>query len=185
MATIKLPTGETIELTQEEYLNLIKLGQDTAKDGDAFTDNVDLNEVILEGITYELSEESPTTGDYIIFKDSKYDFITAGIPYKVYKNSWIDVYVIKDDEGDNLSLDGENYLTYKMKYTPREQSFIEYGRGVNELKEGDIVSYLNNKFVVVHVDNYTDNIAAVDGQTRFSSFKFSVKLETPVEKLLS
>ncbi len=181
MATIKLPTGETIELTREELLNIVKLAHDEANKDEAVTDN----EIIIEGITYELSEERLTAGDYIVFKDSEYHFITAGKPYKVYNDSWTVGYTIEDDEGDNFSLDGENYLTYKIKYTPRELSFIDHGRGVNELKDGDIVSYLNNKFVVVHVDNYTDEIIAVDGQTRCSCYTFSVKLEVPVEKILS
>ncbi|EUJ23748.1 hypothetical protein MFLO_15815 [Listeria floridensis FSL S10-1187] len=178
MATIKLHTGEVLELTQEELLNIFKLAHDEAN-------KIDLNEITIEGVTYELSKESLTAGDYIVLKESGFHFVKAGVPYKVHNNVWTDGYTIVDDEGDNFSLDGEDYLTYKLKYSSRGYSFIKHGRDVNELKEGDIISYLDKKYVVVGVDSCTEYIIIVDGHMPVSIHKCTVALDTPVEKLLS
>lgn len=103
----------------------------------------------------------------------------------MYNDSWTVGYTIEDDEGDNVSLDGEDYLTYKIKYTPQERSFTAHGRNLYDFRVGDIVLYRGQKCIVLAFDRASYTIHLYDGCEFGWKDAGIVALKKPVEKLLS
>lgn len=152
----------------------------------------------VDGLRYDKVEGALRVGDYVVSNTSRWD-ITAGNRYRVaVVDSDGDAEIKDDKNSSNFLRLREIEAVYRRKLAERIESFVKFGRKVDEFKVGDLVQIIkkptngNGYDVVgsiheidkvrsynVHLKHVTPRKDDKNTNTEFND----IKLVAPVERL--
>ncbi|MBC1331102.1 hypothetical protein [Listeria booriae] len=102
----------------------------------------------VNGLRYDKVEGAVRVGDYITASHD-FDDITVGKKYGVYALDFDGDGLIRDDDDCERYVDADRIQAiYRRALDEREESFVKFGREVDEFKVGDIVEARGIKSVI-------------------------------------
>lgn len=136
--------GSVLECSVEEYAQLAKAaGLETPTLGEYE------NEIEVDGVIYEKVDDDAKEGDYIVYDEAPYSFITAGKPYLVIHVDKYGNATVEDDDGD-LSTADDEFDVYRKKETTSNAEVLT-----------DESTEIGDKFVVLNSDTNNFHVGEV------------------------
>lgn len=190
-AIIQDNDGDTYD-TEDDDFTAYRLVAAQKKADDSFIE--------VDGLRYDKVEGAPRVGDYVIAIRDDWD-ITGNKSYEVVdlggtsKNNAI----VLDDAGDRNALSTISIkAVYRRELSEREESFVKFGRKVDEFKVGDLVQIIKaptngNGYNVVGGIHEVDGVTRDDVHLKHVTPRYApgntytehndIKLVAPVERL--